>query len=291
MQHRFLVLLPLATLIIFFTVYASSKDATSHQEETKYQAALRLIGHKLLLSAGDIRSRVLPIKELKRDQFQIHFEHPLSIEPDSLFNIISQTTKLSLLPNDYTVEVFTSPGEEVVYSIVNSSIDSNTIVPCLGRSLPKGRYFVTISFTSSGPAVSNWLAGFALLLFSTYLITFYFKRQKNKVVNLKDQAPVIKNGLQIGEFLFYADQRYLSIKDEKIELTDKETKLLHILASAPNIVIDREKFQKEVWENEGVIVTRSLDVFISRLRKKLEKDGSIRLINVHGKGYKLELTA
>jgi len=43
-----------------------------------------------------------------------------------------------------------------------------------------------------------------------------------------------------------------------------------------------------VWENEGVIVTRSLDVFISRLRKKLEKDPNVRLTNVHGKGYKLE---
>ena len=64
---------------------------------------------------------------------------------------------------------------------------------------------------------------------------------------------------------------------------------MHLLALSPNNTLDRDKLQKEVWENEGVIVTRSLDVFISRLRKKLEKDPNVRLTNVHGKGYKLEI--
>ncbi|HZI54739.1 MAG TPA: winged helix-turn-helix domain-containing protein, partial [Chitinophagaceae bacterium] len=45
----------------------------------------------------------------------------------------------------------------------------------------------------------------------------------------------------------------------------------------------------KVWENEGVIVTRSLDVFISKLRKKLERGSGVKLVNVHGKGYKLEI--
>jgi DNA-binding response OmpR family regulator len=44
-----------------------------------------------------------------------------------------------------------------------------------------------------------------------------------------------------------------------------------------------------VWENESVLVGRSLDVFISKLRKKLEADPTIRIVNIHGKGYKLEV--
>ena len=47
--------------------------------------------------------------------------------------------------------------------------------------------------------------------------------------------------------------------------------------------------QKEVWENEGVIVTRSLDMFISKLRKKLNKDPLVNIVNIHGIGYKLEI--
>ena len=61
-----------------------------------------------------------------------------------------------------------------------------------------------------------------------------------------------------------------------------------MLLKLANTIIYREQLQKDVWENEGVIVTRSLDVFISKLRKKLEKDPAIRIVNVHGKGYKLE---
>jgi DNA-binding response OmpR family regulator len=47
--------------------------------------------------------------------------------------------------------------------------------------------------------------------------------------------------------------------------------------------------QKEIWEDEGIIVGRSLDVFISKLRKKLENDSAVKLVNIHGKGYKLEI--
>jgi DNA-binding response OmpR family regulator len=73
------------------------------------------------------------------------------------------------------------------------------------------------------------------------------------------------------------------------ELTAKENKLLLIFARSPNAVIERTRLQKEIWEDEGVIVGRSLDMFISKLRKKLETDPSIQLINIHGKGYRLEV--
>lgn len=293
MRYRFLLLPPLAALIIFFTVYASSKDSSKKPEETRYQAALRLIGHKLLLSAGDTRSRVLPIQQLPGNKFRIHFEHPLSLQPDSIFIIINKTAKLSSLPDDYTAEVLECSRNEIVYSFVMSHIDSNIIVPCIGRTLPEACYYITISFASPESTIPGqayvWIGGIALLLLSAWSIYVYSKMKKNK--KEAEETPVAKNAIAIGNFLLYADQRYLEIDSERIELTDKESKLLHILALAPNKTTDREKLQKEVWENEGVIVTRSLDVFISRLRKKLERDPAVKLTNVHGKGYKLELLA
>ena len=71
--------------------------------------------------------------------------------------------------------------------------------------------------------------------------------------------------------------------------SSKEAKLLSIFSVNLNEVIDRNRLQKEVWEDEGVIVGRSLDVFISKLRKKFEKDPAVKLVNIHGKGYKLEV--
>jgi len=62
-----------------------------------------------------------------------------------------------------------------------------------------------------------------------------------------------------------------------------------ILALSPNEIIERSRLQKEVWEDEGVIVGRSLDMFISKLRKKLEVDPNINIVVIRGKGYKLEV--
>ncbi|HNC32102.1 MAG TPA: winged helix-turn-helix domain-containing protein, partial [Cyclobacteriaceae bacterium] len=76
---------------------------------------------------------------------------------------------------------------------------------------------------------------------------------------------------------------------ETIELSRKETTLLKLFAENPNELLLRDRLLKEVWENEGVITGRSLDMFVSKLRKKLRHDPSVKLINVHGKGYRLEV--
>jgi DNA-binding response OmpR family regulator len=81
----------------------------------------------------------------------------------------------------------------------------------------------------------------------------------------------------------------LVFETEKIPLTIKEVKLLQIFANNLNQIVDRNQLQKEVWEDEGIIVGRSLDVFISKIRKKLDMDPQVKLTNIHGKGYKLEV--
>lgn len=57
------------------------------------------------------------------------------------------------------------------------------------------------------------------------------------------------------------------------------------------VAIERSRLQKEIWEDEGGIAGRSLDMFISKLRKKLEFDPNIRLVVIRGKGYKLEISS
>ena len=73
------------------------------------------------------------------------------------------------------------------------------------------------------------------------------------------------------------------------ELTFREAKLLRLFASNPGELLERDQILQQVWEDEGVQVTRSVDVFISRLRKKLVADPSVGIVAVHGVGYKLEL--
>ena len=72
-------------------------------------------------------------------------------------------------------------------------------------------------------------------------------------------------------------------------MSKKECELLAILIAHPNQIVKREVLTKKVWEDNGVIVGRSLDTYISKLRKKLKDDESIKITNVHGVGYKLEV--
>ena len=93
--------------------------------------------------------------------------------------------------------------------------------------------------------------------------------------------------LKIGKYEFDKANQCLLIGDQKIKLTYKETQILSILADSPNQLIERNRIQKEVWEDEGVIVGRSLDMYISKLRKKLAKDPNISISNKHSIGYEL----
>jgi DNA-binding response OmpR family regulator len=72
-------------------------------------------------------------------------------------------------------------------------------------------------------------------------------------------------------------------------LTQKEADLLRMLALQPNQVLTRDLLLKTIWEDNGYFVARSMDVFISRLRKYLQPDGRLRIVNLHGVGYKLEV--
>jgi DNA-binding response OmpR family regulator len=75
-----------------------------------------------------------------------------------------------------------------------------------------------------------------------------------------------------------------------MELTSKEADLLLVLHESANKTVEREMILKRVWGDEGDYVGRTLDVFISKLRKRLEFDPSIKIINTRGVGYKLAVS-
>ena len=110
---------------------------------------------------------------------------------------------------------------------------------------------------------------------------------KNKL--LKYRTKGLENGINIGSFQFYPEQHKLIQKAIEIALSKKECELLEIFVANANQIVTREALTKKVWEDNGVIVGRSLDTYISKLRKKLQKDSTIKLTNVHGIGYKLEV--
>jgi len=95
------------------------------------------------------------------------------------------------------------------------------------------------------------------------------------------------NMVRIGEFQFNKRNMELSINKKRIKLTSKEADLLQLLSASANTTIERDDILASVWGDEGDYVGRTLDVFISKLRKKLEADANVQIVNIRGVGYKL----
>ena len=92
---------------------------------------------------------------------------------------------------------------------------------------------------------------------------------------------------QLGKFTFDTQRQILSIGDKQTKLTTKECELLTMLCAHSNDVLERELALKTIWIDDNYFNARSMDVYITKLRKHLKDDPSIEINNVHGKGYRL----
>jgi len=91
----------------------------------------------------------------------------------------------------------------------------------------------------------------------------------------------------IGNYVFNHIKQTLIYNEKSQKLTTKESALLKILSQYKNQVMPREIALKTIWGEDNYFTARSMDVFITKLRKYLKKDNVVSIINVHGKGYKL----
>ncbi len=274
---------------LFLGWFFSATDNKREDFAERVKVSLRDVGNQLLLSDKDATSLVLPIIELENRKYELSFQKEFSFEPDNLVTFINISFSKVKLPNDYRVEVLRCLDSEVSYSYQNSALKANTIIPCRERILPKGCYVIQVVFLRHEVPFSckNLFLIGLLLLIIVFIIHMLFSRKK-KVVNGNENENEQEH-IKIGSFQFYPTQNKLVKKAIEIRLSKKECEILVIFVANPNQIIKREDLTKKVWEDNGVFVGRSLDTYISKLRKKLKEDSSIKLTNIHGVGYKLEV--
>lgn len=105
--------------------------------------------------------------------------------------------------------------------------------------------------------------------------------------NEKKAGEIRSNVFKIGDYIFDFNRQLLKIAGKEQKLTSKEAALLRLLALNLNEVLDRSYALKEIWNDDSYFNARSMDVYITKLRKFLKQDDSVELINVHGIGFKL----
>ena len=94
----------------------------------------------------------------------------------------------------------------------------------------------------------------------------------------------------IGGFTFDTQKQTLTYKGTETKLTTKDAELLTLLSNRPNELLQRDYALKTIWIDDNYFNARSMDVYITKLRKHLKADDKVEIINVHGKGYKLVIS-
>lgn len=274
-------------ILVFFAWIFSDSNEKNDDFPVIVKIALREVGNQLLLSNQDSTSLVLPILELEKFKFKLSFQKQLSFEPTSLVATVKNIFQKAELPNYYRVEVVQCSDGEVAYSYVVNNQSEKDIIPCAGRFLPDNCYTIEVEFINN---LASFFSKQVLLFMLFFVILIFFLDYKfSKRKQAEKQIKIDSTHTKVGVFQFYPEQNKLVKQAIEINLSKKECELLAIFVANPNQIIKRDELTKRVWEDHGVFVSRSLDTYISKLRKKLKDDETIKLTNVHGVGYKLEI--
>ena len=268
-------------MVILFS-FENCQNDNPEIEKDREEVILRKIGHEILLLSNDSTSLVRPII-YENDKYRIQFESNFSILPDILIKTIDTIIQTSLPYDNYLVQVEECKSKEIVYSYeIEAFPPISDGIACGTRELPNGCYEVIIEFIL--PPEQHTASIFLIILIAIIILVigrFYIYK--------KHQQPVNIGKIKIGAYLYDPKRMTLTLVNNSIELTSKESELLNLLYESVNDTVDRETILNKVWGDEGDYVGRTLDVYVSKLRKKLEQDSTIEIKNLRGIGYKLIL--
>jgi DNA-binding response OmpR family regulator len=107
------------------------------------------------------------------------------------------------------------------------------------------------------------------------------------ILSRRDFQSGTRDIFEIGKFIFNAKLRTLTIGEIENKLSPKEAQLLELLALNQNALISREMALKKIWGSDDYFTARSMDVYITKLRKFLSEDPSLNIKNIHGAGFQL----
>lgn len=280
-------------MLIGFLLQIEPRVLAQATSADQTEVAVRMIGHQVLLASGDETSRVLPVTR-EFEKYRIVFEKDISIVPDSLANIVDRVMQQTNIATSYMIQVEECETKDIVYAFQVGGTDQSTLIPCRGRDLPTGCYQILFASIDqhverpqeASPSGWHWSKVFyafiALICASTVILLLYLW--------MKSRRPKPTTSfLILGNYRFDKLNSKLIFAEQHIELTSKEADLLSLLYETANTTVERDVILNKVWGDEGDYIGRTLDVFISKLRKKLELDPKVRIVNVRGVGYKLVL--
>ena len=161
----------------------------------------------------------------------------------------------------------------------------------LARELRSINSEVPIMFLTAKNLKDDILEGFKLgaddYLTKPFSMDELVYRMEAILRRVKARSRQMATRYQLGRFTFDTQRQLLSIDDKSTKLTTKESELLTMLCTHMNDILERDLALKTIWIDDNYFNARSMDVYITKLRKHLKDDPNVEINNVHGKGYRL----
>ncbi|MBC7886122.1 MAG: response regulator transcription factor [Saprospiraceae bacterium] len=252
----------------------------------KINLALRRTADLLLRQSGDSTSRIPAVKEVSKGVWQVKLEQPFSYEQLPALLQASLDQHDIRQAYDVTVRRCNDGTIDLGYNYLDFKNKSG--VACSGREKPTGCHFIEITFLESAAQSPFYggLGGILLLILGGMVMFWFFRRQHGSPAVPESDNET--DWLEFGNSRIDVNGQVLICNGVRQTLTFREAKLLRLFAANFDRLLEREYILEQVWADEGILVGRSVDVFVSRLRKKLATDLSVGIVVVHGVGYRLE---
>lgn len=210
---------------------------------------------------------------------------------------LGQIVKESLETRDFKVDL-AEDGEKALKLATQNDYDAlvlDVMMPkkdgfTLAKEIRLQDDSIPIIFLTAKSQTADVVEGFSIGGNDYLKKPFSMEELIVRIHNLVSRKKLQKNTelLEIGGYLFNFPKQTLQYRDDELVLlTHREAHLLFHLIKNKNQVLDRSLILNKLWNSDDFFAARSMDVFISKLRKKLAQDESIQIINVRGYGYKL----
>jgi DNA-binding winged helix-turn-helix (wHTH) protein len=288
---KYFWILALIALPLIGLSWRTSNQIGSQIQADQVNLALRRTADGLLRAGGDSLSRIPAIEQKSERTWLIKLTQPFNY--DLLPKLLDESLQLQQIHQPYQVKVRRCDDDTIDLGYHINDLKNDDQVPCGGREAPTGCHYIEVDFMTEASQESmlerNWLA-LALSLMSCSMIGLGLYLNYRKQPLLPSNQPSSDDEIfQFADTSFNFTNQSILHQGTAQQLTYREAKLLRVFASHPNQLLERDHLIQQVWADEGVLVGRSLDMFVSRLRKKMAADQSLGITAVHGLGYRFEV--
>ena len=266
-------------LLILTQVYWFSKSYDAHATSFDHNISAALY------EAGDTISEAVVVEKRSDNYFFVTTK--ASVTSRTVDTLVQHALAQRNIDLNYEIGVYNAEDDSLVYITqkkASKKPEKDLIIESDGTQKNFAVMFPTReSFLTSQSDV--W----ALAIILVIVLGWAGAEWRGHVLSSK-QSILNKHEIQIGNSRLDFHNQVLTIGTNSYQLTYKENKILQLFFENPNQVMERDTFLQEVWEKDGFFVARSMDVFISRIRKHLKNDPTLKIENLRAIGYRLVVT-